>query len=130
MKRIALFSLALTIAACGSVYDRPVPKRNDAKALLDIRDHLKGDDKAIWERIIVDMNLPNPGTPKSKTVGELIVKAKARTACTDAAYAAVQKASEMVEHDIRSGTASLVELDDKKKEEAQRNLDKCDDIEP
>jgi hypothetical protein len=84
--KYALISAALLVSACHgtNVYDEPIPNRNDTQALLNIRDHIKPADQDAWLTVLIKMVAPAGAPIQSKTVGEAITHAKARTACLEA----------------------------------------------
>ena len=87
MRRTSVL-IALLLAGCqetaGTVYDRPLPDRNDMEALLDIRDKLKPEDQEAWQGILMRKNNPMAEPITSKTVGEAVQRMRAKTACMSA----------------------------------------------
>lgn len=78
--------ILIALGACqpANVYERPVPNGDDAKAMNEIRDGLKPEDRQAWAQIVMRKANPIAEGVTSKTVGEAIAGMKAKAACMDA----------------------------------------------
>lgn len=88
MRTYRYSALLLFLAACHhtnrSVYDQPIPERNDAQALLLIRDQLRPEDRSAWQDIDKRITDPRAERIQSKTVGEAIRRWWAQHECMTA----------------------------------------------
>lgn len=85
--RSKILIIATLLAGCqgqpSSVYDRPIPDRNDKDAMFEIRDGVKPEDQDAWQQIVMRRMNPMAKAIMSKTVGEAIGRVKAKAACME-----------------------------------------------
>lgn len=80
-----ILAVGLLAASCDapSVYDQPLPDRNDTDTLVAIRDGVAPEDRDAWQSISMMIANPMARAIESKTVREAITRSKARTTCMD-----------------------------------------------